>query len=313
MGRINELDYIRVVAVVAVLLCHYFLFSNLNSGVGRYLGGIGNTVFFLTSALLYSFKPITGGGDFILKRVLKLGFSLWPFLLILFILYLIFGVNFSLVNIVLNYAFLGYVFKLPGNGHLWFLTVLMSCYVEMIILDRLNIKSKYFPFLLLFSSIVLSGIAEYFHVSCVAFFSMGFYGFVFLKGKWLYKYSKSIGGCNTLFAIIINIICLYFDYNGLFEYNRFLHYLLTSFCGLFLLVVMLKFMPNLKINVVSFICGISYEFYLVHHTFCAGPFIRITSWEYSHILNILVIVVLSVISACVLNLLGKQLKVIFLK
>lgn len=38
--------------------------------------------------------------------------------------------------------FLGYLGKLPGNGHLWFLTVLMACYAEMLLLLRMRIKSQ---------------------------------------------------------------------------------------------------------------------------------------------------------------------------
>ena len=56
MKRINSLDYVRVIAVFMILLCHFFIFSDLNIGVGRYLGGAGNMIFILVSALLYSAK-----------------------------------------------------------------------------------------------------------------------------------------------------------------------------------------------------------------------------------------------------------------
>ena len=63
MTRINELDYIKVAAIFFILLCHYFIFSDLNSGVGRYLGGTGNNIFFFVSALLYGtiYGPTTAG------------------------------------------------------------------------------------------------------------------------------------------------------------------------------------------------------------------------------------------------------------
>lgn len=54
--RINELDYVRVITVGMILLCHYLECSDVNLGLGRYLGGAGNTVFFVVSALLYSFR-----------------------------------------------------------------------------------------------------------------------------------------------------------------------------------------------------------------------------------------------------------------
>ena len=54
--RINELDYVRAIALGMILLCHYLECSGLSLGLGRYLGGAGNTVFFVVSALLYSFR-----------------------------------------------------------------------------------------------------------------------------------------------------------------------------------------------------------------------------------------------------------------
>lgn len=56
MRRFYSLDYVRVIAVFMILLCHFFLFSDSNTGVGRYLGGAGNMIFILVSALLYSSK-----------------------------------------------------------------------------------------------------------------------------------------------------------------------------------------------------------------------------------------------------------------
>ena len=48
--RINELDYVRAIALGMILLCHYLECSGLSLGLGRYLGGAGNTVFFVVSA-----------------------------------------------------------------------------------------------------------------------------------------------------------------------------------------------------------------------------------------------------------------------
>ena len=100
--RIIALDYIRVAAILMILLCHYFLFSDLNSGIGRYLGRTGNIIFFLVSALLYGLKyiPDTKLGNcigckgfdcksFTIRRIIKLGASVWPFLGFLIVLYVL--------------------------------------------------------------------------------------------------------------------------------------------------------------------------------------------------------------------------------
>ena len=109
-----------MVAVFVILLCHYFLFSSLNSGIGRYLAGTGNMVFFLVSALLYGLKYPVGGQTmdykrFVVKRITRIGASVWPFLLILVTLYLVFGVGFSWLDVGLNFVFLGYLGQLPDK------------------------------------------------------------------------------------------------------------------------------------------------------------------------------------------------------
>ena len=45
-GRIYALDYIRVIAVMMILTCHYLLFSGVSSGLGRYLAGMEIFCFF---------------------------------------------------------------------------------------------------------------------------------------------------------------------------------------------------------------------------------------------------------------------------
>ncbi len=56
MKRLYSLDNARVIAVFMILLCHFFIFSDMNTGVGRYLGWVGNLIFLLISAILYSAK-----------------------------------------------------------------------------------------------------------------------------------------------------------------------------------------------------------------------------------------------------------------
>lgn len=63
-SRIHGLDYVRVLAIFVIVMCHFLEFSGINLGLGRYFGRVGNMVFFLLSALLYGAKlqSITGGG-----------------------------------------------------------------------------------------------------------------------------------------------------------------------------------------------------------------------------------------------------------
>ena len=146
-------DYIRVITIIAILLCHFLILGGINDGVGRYLGGVGNIVFFSMPALLYGLKWEEEGRkpfklkSFLTKRIIRIGASLWPFLLVILLLYIVFDISFSKVNYVANLVFGGYLAKIPGNEHLWFLTILMVVYIEIALLSRYKLSWP-FQFLL---------------------------------------------------------------------------------------------------------------------------------------------------------------------
>lgn len=305
-NRINALDTIRVVAILMILLCHYFLFSDLNSGIGRYLAGAGNMIFFLVSAFLYGTKYCgelqeIDYKQFIVGRIKKLGPPVWLFLIILIILYLLFGIRFSWFDAVLNFLFLGYLGELPGNGHLWFLTVLMACYAEFLLLLKLKVKGSAVPWAILAVSVVLVLVGEWMGIPSGAFFTIGLYGFVFLKSGWFLQKSKSMKWWMAVVILLFNAACFFVEYKGLFEMSRSLHFLLSGFCGFSLFSLMLRVLPDKSNKVVAYLGGISFEVYIVHHTLCAGPFINVTLWPFGHFVNFVILVVLSVVLAAVLK------------
>ena len=311
-GRIYALDYIRVIAVAMILTCHYLLFSGVSSGLGRYLAGIGNMIFFLLSALLYGNKYNSSNNSVIEKtpfetirfvkgRIIKIGSSLFPFLIIMALLFIAFDVDFSWVDVGLNFAFLGYFGKLPGLGHLWFITVLFACYVEMVMLIKIKPNNPYFAWAFLAAMIFLMFLGERLRVTVGAFVHMGFFGLVFLKSQWLYEKSQRIRLWHTLVIILFNMACILLELNGMFEKSQGCHVLLTDFCGLFLLTLFLRYLPNRPNKLVAFFSGIGLEIYLIHHTLCAGPIIRVTSWPYNHLVNFSAMVIMSVLLAIVLH------------
>lgn len=311
-SRIYVLDYIRVIAVMMILTCHYLLFSGVSSGLGRYLAGIGNMIFFLLSALLYGNKYNSSNNSVIEKtpfetirfvkgRIIKIGSSLFPFLIIMVLLFIAFDVDFSWVDVGLNFAFLGYFGKLPGLGHLWFITVLFACYVEMVMLIKIKPNNPYFAWAFLAAMIFLMFLGERLRVTVGAFVHMGFFGLVFLKSQWLYEKSQRIRLWHTLVIILFNMACILLELNGMFEKSQGCHVLLTDFCGLFLLTLFLRYLPNRPNKLVVFLSGIGLEIYLIHHILCAGPIIKVSSWSCFHIINYAIMVVLSVLLAFFLH------------
>lgn len=307
-NRVHSYDYIRVIAILMIVICHYFLFSNLNSGIGRFLSSIGNMEFILLSALLYGRDLTdrnTGGDfcsiDFFKKRIIKLGGAVWPFLILLLLLFLILGVHFSWSDVFLNFIFLGYLGQLPGNGHLWFLTVIMACYAEYALLNILSFRAQWFPYGLLIGSVSLMIILETAGVPGNAVAILGFYGFMLIKTDKFLQMSKSLNVWMMLLIVLVIIFMIWLDIEGLLEKSRVLHWLLSDICGVLLLALLIRFMPTKENRIVTIISGMSFDIYIVHHTLCGGPFIRIAQVTEYHIINIILLLVFSLLLAKLLN------------
>lgn len=325
--RNYALDYIRVVAILMIVMCHYCFFSSLDSGIGRYLAGVGNMIFFMLSALLYGnrcnyAKTATMGGSnlqhldchhFICKRIIKLGASVWPFLVVLTLLFLIFDIKFSWIDVGLNFAFLGYLGKLPGNGHLWFLTVIMCCYAEYMLFDRLQIRKKWFPWILLVGSIAVMAALESIGIPGNAFAILGFFGFLLMKADRFMRTARELNLWMILIIVVINASLLWLDIEGLFEKSRIIHYLACDICGCLLLALFIRMMPDKENKFIMFLSGISFEIYVVHHTLCAGPMVRIPQMTESHILNFIVLLAVAFVLAIVLHWVASMLNSFLLK
>lgn len=120
------------------------------SWLGAYLGGIFNCLFFSMSAILFGEKISKTKNKiklipFMQPRLYKLAASLWPMLIIALILFLICNIPFSIEAALMNFCFLGWFAKLPGLGHLWFVTMIIICYILFVGLA--NFRKKYFGLL----------------------------------------------------------------------------------------------------------------------------------------------------------------------
>lgn len=213
----------------------------------------------------------------------------------------------------LNFIFLGYIGKIPGNEHLWFLTVLMACYVEIMVLTKYKTNNPLFPWLLLILMYLLMLISEFCGIPGHTFGIMGLFGLFFLKGEQFMKSAKAMKGWVSIILIILNIAHLYWCYHGLFEYSRILAFLFSDICGVALLALMIRYLPSSDNRIISFLSGISFEIYLVHHSFCAGPFVRITNWPNNHMFNFLILLIVSISLGYVLHLVSNYCSSVFIK
>lgn len=142
-SRIVEFDYIRVISLVGILLCHSLFECNGFDWLGRYFALTFNFLFLILSAFLIGIAWDIKGRkaykkDFLWKRIGKLSRTYYPYLALLFIfLYLSQG-YFSIKNIVSHLLYLSWFDKIDGFGHLWFMTMIVICYFGVYLITKLQ-------------------------------------------------------------------------------------------------------------------------------------------------------------------------------
>lgn len=144
--RISSFDYIRVMSFMGILLCHSCFQWQGTEWLGRYLAFTFNAIFILLSAFLIGLswekkeKP-SYDKDFISHRVIRLAKSYYPYLIILFAFLLIIGENIPLHKILTYSLFLAWFDKIPGFGHVWYLTMILFCYIGIWLITQKKVIS----------------------------------------------------------------------------------------------------------------------------------------------------------------------------
>lgn len=139
MKQDNSIILLRVFAMILILVCH-IVQENSNTYVkmtAQFLN-VGVSIFILISGYLYGIKKINENYEqWIIKRAKRILILLYIFMAYLLIIYLIKGSNISIFNwiaYILNLQ--GFQIYVHGAEHLWYLTVIMICYLITPILDK---------------------------------------------------------------------------------------------------------------------------------------------------------------------------------
>lgn len=310
--RISLLDNIRALSIICIVVCHYLIFGGVDPNLGVYLGGGGNVNFFLVSAMLYGQKWKDNGGkvfklsSFIKKRVIRIGIPLWMYLVCILTLFIIFQVGVTIKETIANFIFLGAFQKLEGNGHLWFLTVMVMCYLNYVQLSRAELKNINL-ILLTILGIFLYFFLESNSMSGNFILILTITSWMFLKTEDIIDLIEKINPwLFVIIVIFVNTGVIWLLENGLFESYRIWIYPLLDICGILLFCFLYKFLPSKGGPLFSFISSISYEIYLVHHTLCAGPITRVTDWSDNRCVQFVLLMIVSISLAYVLHTLSKR-------
>ena len=151
--RIVAFDYLRVIAVLMVMACHWMQFHKVTPVFGSSLGAIANCFFFAMSGLALGLGwrrhgCVGFGKSFVFRRLKRL----YPAFLVVSACIcgctaLFFG-GVSIKQTVLNLLALSWFAEIPLGGHLWFVTGLTMLYFLLFFVSRASIAKTARPIML---------------------------------------------------------------------------------------------------------------------------------------------------------------------
>lgn len=270
----RALSIMRVFAMSLILSCHITQFYGLRIA---FLLNVGVQLFFLMSGFLYG-KLDQPESPFVFykKRFFKvyLPYIFWTFIIV--VVYSLFSLYHVTVKQIFFYLLALQWFTTPivGLNHLWFLTVLVICYMVTPWVKRLLTKRS--PFLFISFFLVCCAVeflfVKKFYGLC-AWISLYVFGLVF--GSF---YSKKFSNIvlimsfGVLMVLGIRFRMVLLDGVESKEYEVWIKW----FLGLFLFTVLFRCLskisiPKHKFDLISHLDKYSYDIYLVHHPMILGP------------------------------------------
>lgn len=287
------ISVIRVVAMISIIVGHWLSMQKINH---FQFGAIGVEIFLFISGYLYSEKKIDSIRRWTFDRWKRIVFPYWLVLGGVIVLRLSFKYPVSLnaaIVFSLNLQGLDKIFRdisipvLKGMGHTWFLTVLVICYMIMLLLkknpkiEKIIIKNKKIFFL---CTILLQIVLSFLDIQIIRPLCF-FYGYFWDKSKLdlsTKKYSF-LTVLMTLFTLIRLVTHILYDRSILYDYIIFGWSFIIL--ALWLIISALKFL-NYVSDVVNRIVAnktwklldlLTYPLFLTHYMFASGEF-AVTNW-----------------------------------
>lgn len=314
----ESLNILRAVSILGVLIGHGCLQIGYEP-VGRFCGYIFVQIFFLLSAYLLGIKYVNTsiGISFLVKRWKRLSVVYYPFLIIVICSILLLGGNVTWKNVFTHFTYTNYFLQdtLLGVpfGHLWYISMMMLCYVSLLVLQK-----KTEPLFRGCGVLVLLVVTFFVCILCLKHhipsripIVVTSYLIVFKRAKdicsWFSKL-KNIPVYIYTFMLLCNITCF-----GLFLYwnlndkllIRDIIVLITACSWLLFFMTALRDIKCGK--VLGFISTISFELYLVHHPFVLGDlsWLNVGKLTGNILINSFLAIIVIFVGAFILNKIGK--------
>ena len=267
-----------------IILDHLLLYVNFPfKAIVIQFGNLGVLIFLFISGYLYGNKEIIDWKKWFLNRVYRICIPMWIFMIIDFIIeYLLWDTINCKYIVIYAFNLQGILGTNIGGGTLWFLTLLMFCYLITPILHRISQRQTNIFWLILVTGIVIAiqVISAYLtNVGMVAahplswcIVAVGVYTIGYLWGNIILcddlKIKKLI--LWTVAAIAAGgVICVFrMKFDGHIIYDRVVFYYGEIVLTLWGCVVLYKIGSYIKkgllLSFINFLDKYSYDIYIVH-------------------------------------------------
>lgn len=309
--EIEFINYLRVFAVISILLCHYMPESNnVYLQMSAQFFNIGVNIFIIISGFCLGLQgEITDVKLWYRKRLKRIYIPYWIFLFSLSVVYIIKKIKFNFLNwLSCILGIQGANVGVWGADHTWFITAILICYLVTPLISKGFHRKRMIEGLAWGGAIIFSLIPWPFVftlLSPVCFYSLAYFAGREYKENSM-TFSKAIV---TLVIMLISFIVrvgtkIFVD--GTFFYDRII-VTYTQYIAAFAIFALFAFaFKNIKSNrLCKKFCEISFEVYLCHYMFVVGP-ISLMKITTSFVMNMIITTFVSCSIAMILHYIAKK-------
>ncbi len=319
--RHNGLVILRAIAIVGIVVCHICLQLGYEP-MGRVTGFLFVQIFLFMSAYLFG---LNGGGNkdtcirFVWKRWKKISATYYPFLAISVTVLLLTHNEVTVKNVITHVTYTNYFLKDSicgiSFGHLWYLSMMMLCYVGIGMLKSgrqwmHRCLNGYGIVAVSFLGILAGKMLQELGTSSRIVFLFVSYLLVYVHADDIRRFAMRQKGTMAWGVFVVsNIVCF-----GLFFVPGFYDMLMIRdsviiVTALAWLCVFLR-MPETTDcgKAVRYVSTVSFEIYLVHQPVIFGQFSLIGKLGLGIAFEIAIALTLTMVLAAMLNGVGKRIQ-----
>lgn len=305
--------------MILIFACHIVQeHTNVYIQMSAQFLNVGVSIFIIISGYLYGRKEINEGYiNWISKRAKKILIPMYILMMYLLIINLIKGNSLNIVNwIAYIFNLQGFEIYVHGAEHLWYLTIIMICYLITPLLNKykkiINKNSIVIGYVLGLSIQVI--ISYYFSTQIGIYLT---YIYLYIVAYYVgYKWNRVTSKIMMIISLSITaIICIVRIASKLLFDNTVLYNVLIvgytqamiAFCIFLIFNCIFK---NSKENkIIKFLDSISFNIYLVHYMYIVGP-IRLMGITKSFSINVIITITITLVTAYVLKAIVDTLNII---